>query len=281
MTVLGELIASVGRELRWLALVGVAFMALESLRAFRPSRASQPRRTYLRDLLYSVSNTAVEFVTVLIGTALPQLWLSAMPNHLLAPLHHWMQVQSLFVQVSILLVVGDVAGYCIHRMMHSRGLWRIHAIHHNSRALYWLAANRGHPLGRVLSIAIQAACIGSLGSPHAASVAGTLAVLYGHFIHADLRVTYGPLERVFVSPRIHHWHHATDKAGQGKNFAGMFAFLDWLGGTLYLPPAMIFPSSYGSGEPALADTFVSEMLFPLRRHSQASREKAAERSAAD
>ena len=54
---------------------------------------------------------------------------------------------------------------------------------------------------------------------------------YGYFIHADLPWTYGKLSRIFVSPAMHHWHHAKEIRYAGTNFATVFSVFDIAFGT--------------------------------------------------
>ena len=66
-------------------------------------------------------------------------------------------------------------------------------------------------------------------APLAVFILGTR--LYTVLLHANIDLTYGPLDRVFASPRFHHWHHAADGTGTHHNFAGLFSLFDWLLGT--------------------------------------------------
>jgi sterol desaturase/sphingolipid hydroxylase (fatty acid hydroxylase superfamily) len=58
---------------------------------------------------------------------------------------------------------------------------------------------------------------------------------WGHFIHADLPWTFGPLGRVIVSPAMHRWHHALDRRAYDTNFATIFSLFDRMFGTYRVP----------------------------------------------
>jgi sterol desaturase/sphingolipid hydroxylase (fatty acid hydroxylase superfamily) len=49
------------------------------------------------------------------------------------------------------LLIADFISYRTHRAFHARRLWRLHAIHHSSRQLDWLAATRLHPINELVS----------------------------------------------------------------------------------------------------------------------------------
>jgi sterol desaturase/sphingolipid hydroxylase (fatty acid hydroxylase superfamily) len=50
-----------------------------------------------------------------------------------------------------------------------------------------------------------------------------------------VRLNYGPLRYVPVSPEFHHWHHSSEHEARDKNFGGIFAFFDLLFGSVHLP----------------------------------------------
>ncbi|MEM9145890.1 MAG: sterol desaturase family protein, partial [Pseudomonadota bacterium] len=49
-------------------------------------------------------------------------------------------------------------------------------------------------------------------------------------------LSYGPvLEHVFISPAQHQIHHSRAVRHHNKNYGEIFAFWDWMFGTLYVP----------------------------------------------
>jgi sterol desaturase/sphingolipid hydroxylase (fatty acid hydroxylase superfamily) len=51
----------------------------------------------------------------------------------------------ILIQVLVLLFIGDLFQYWIHRAYHEIPfLWRIHAIHHSAERMDWLAGSRIH-----------------------------------------------------------------------------------------------------------------------------------------
>ena len=63
-------------------------------------------------------------------------------------------------------------------------------------------------------------------------------------IHSNVRVGFGPLRFLFVSPEFHHWHHSNHREARDRNFAGQLSFLDALFGSFHLPRGQI-PTTYG------------------------------------
>ena len=125
--------------------------------------------------------------------------------------------------------VGDFIGYWRHRLEHTRLLWPSHAVHHSDTAMTWLALLRFHPINRLSTFIIDISILTFLGFPaYALLVYSAVKHYYGFFIHADLPWSYGRLDKVFVSPVMHRWHHSIETEAHETNFATVFSFFDWI-----------------------------------------------------
>jgi sterol desaturase/sphingolipid hydroxylase (fatty acid hydroxylase superfamily) len=140
------------------------------------------------------------------------------------------QRQPRALQVIEAVLLLELIGYGMHRAFHEvPALWRIHAVHHSSEHLDWLAALRVHPLDQTLTRAVQFFVLTLLGFPlTVVAGASVLLGLWAIFLHANVRLRFGVLERVLATPAFHHWHHARDSRG---NYAGLFPVVDSLFGT--------------------------------------------------
>jgi sterol desaturase/sphingolipid hydroxylase (fatty acid hydroxylase superfamily) len=97
--------------------------------------------------------------------------------------------------------------------------------------------------------------------PAAVGLAVMIRQAYSAFTHANVRLSFGRLGRLFVSPHQHRWHHSDDPAMAGRNFANILAVLDVLGGTWTVPERQ--PESFGiRGEP-VPKGFVGQMVAPF------------------
>lgn len=171
------------------------------------------------------------------------------------------------VVAGMALLLADGIGYWRHRLMHTRVLWAIHAVHHSDREMTWLTMFRYHPINRMITTIIGTVVLSLLGFP-AFAIAFSNAVrhFHGHFIHADIPWNFGPLRRILVSPVMHQWHHARLVAGRRANFATIFAFYDVVFGTYHLPDEPV--PLLGIDEPEFPKTWVGQFLFPFRRWVQ-------------
>ena len=72
---------------------------------------------------------------------------------------------------------------------------------------------------------------------------------------------------MIASPTFHRWHHTCEQEGLDKNFAGLFAFLDLLFGTFYMPPGRQ-PERFGLAGQQIPKTVLGQLAYPFRRARQ-------------
>ncbi len=85
-----------------------------------------------------------------------------------------------------------------------------------------------------------------------------IGMVWGFFIHANLRWRFGPLEWLVTTPGFHHWHHSLTPIN--RNYASTLPWLDRLFGTHYLPRE--FPDAYGIAA-KLPDSLAGQLVYPL------------------
>jgi sterol desaturase/sphingolipid hydroxylase (fatty acid hydroxylase superfamily) len=148
-----------------------------------------------------------------------------------------------------LLAAGDLALFLGHYAMHkSRILWEFHKVHHSATVLMPLTAYRQHPVEEFITGSLNAAALGLVGGVflYAAPAANVLGVqghnlielialiAARHLRHSHIAVSFGALERFFVSPAQHQLHHSTAREHFDRNFGVVLAIWDWMFGTLVL-----------------------------------------------
>jgi sterol desaturase/sphingolipid hydroxylase (fatty acid hydroxylase superfamily) len=170
------------------------------------------------------------------------------------------------MQVAFFVVSHDLYIYCFHRLQHrSPLLWRIHETHHATHDIDWLSGSRSHPVEILINQTIEFVPMMLLGAaPEVALIKVTIDILWGMYIHSNIDIRSGRLQRILNGPEMHRWHHAIE-INTGVNFATKFALWDWLFGSAYLPAEK--PSGYG-----LADPFPTVYLAQVT-HAFTSRRK--------
>jgi sterol desaturase/sphingolipid hydroxylase (fatty acid hydroxylase superfamily) len=245
-----------------LILMGIVFVPIERLFGQR----EQPifRYEWREDLLY-----------FLIGSLLVQAltFLSLAPS--LALLRHtdWggfrraVASQPVPLQFLEIMFLTDLVQYWVHRAFHRVPfLWNFHAIHHSAQTMDWLASSRMHLIEIVCLRGFTVIPMYVLGFAEPALYAYLIYVYFlSALVHSNLRLRFGFLDRVLVTPRFHHWHHGIEKEAMDVNFAVHFPVLDWLFGTHYLPPDGRWPNGYGIENHPIPKGFVRQFLYPFVR----------------
>ncbi len=154
---------------------------------------------------------------------------------------------------SLLLVLAfDLALFLSHMLQHVFPfLWNFHKVHHSAEVLTPVSVYRMHPVDDLLSFIFTGVFSGIADAFFryfvfrnvSMSVVGNvnlfLFVFYVasyHLRHSHIWFSYGPaLSRIFISPAQHQIHHSKAKRHWDKNFGFIFAFWDWIFGSLYVP----------------------------------------------
>jgi len=158
---------------------------------------------------------------------------------------HLISSWPVWLQLGVLFVVHDFYIYWFHRLQHTnRWFWRIHEAHHSVRNVDWLAGSRSHALEIMINQTIEYAPFLLLGaSPDLWLIKGVIDATWGMYIHSNIDVRSGWLQKVINGPEMHRWHHAGNVEKGGFNFGTKLAIWDWMFGTAYLPKEKV--PSYG------------------------------------
>jgi sterol desaturase/sphingolipid hydroxylase (fatty acid hydroxylase superfamily) len=181
----------------------------------------------------------------------------------------------LWQQCLLVLLLQDILLYWIHRVFHTRAVWKFHAVHHSPQVLDWTSTHRFHPVNDLLAFTLADVVVLLLGfAPGALVVLTPFNIAYSAMVHANLNWTFGPLRYVFASPVFHRWHHTAQAEGRNKNFAPTFPFLDVAFGTFFMPPGRL-PEQFGNGDADFPEDFWGQLLYPFRKSDASGRKEAA------
>jgi len=167
-----------------------------------------------------------------------------------------------WMQLIFFTITHDFYIYWMHRWMHgNKWLWRLHEAHHSPKKVDWLSGSRSHPLEIVLNQTIEFAPIILLGAPvEVIAYKGLISAVWGMYIHCNVDIQSGWLQKIINGPEMHRWHHSTGK-GRNRNFATKFAFWDWIFGTVYLPETK--PDEYGL-KTYFPNNYFAQTIFAFR-----------------
>jgi lathosterol oxidase len=250
-----------------LLLMAVIFVPLE--RAF--ARVPQPiaRSGFQTDLVYFfVGHVFIQVVVFF--TVIPASLFFAWARH--PSFQHAVASQPTALQFVEIVLVSDLFQYATHRSFHRIPLlWRVHAIHHSTNEMDWLAGSRLHILEVLVVRAIMFVPLYILGFGQGPVTAYVLFVaIHAVLLHANVRFHFGWLEKVLTTPRYHQFHHAAEGAALNNNFALHLPILDRFFGTHYLPDRA-WPKQMGIEANPVPDTWSAQLIYPFRRKTQSPR----------
>lgn len=241
---------------------GLLFIPIERILA-RNKQQGVFRDEWREDLFYYlVSSLLVQILTYL--TLAPSNFVIHTQN--IGAVRAWAHDLPWIVQLIAIMLLTDLAQYWLHRAFHRVPfLWGFHAVHHSAKSMDWIAGARMHFIEIIILRSVTATPALIIGFDESALQAYMLIVyISSTFIHSNLGTNFGFLEKIFVSPRFHHWHHGLDKEAVDVNFAIHFPFLDRLFGTYHLPDGK-WPSGYGIQGHPVPLGYWKQFLYPFRR----------------
>jgi sterol desaturase/sphingolipid hydroxylase (fatty acid hydroxylase superfamily) len=242
---------------------GLIFVPIETL---VPRRREQGifRYEWREDLFYYlVSSMLVQVFT----------WLSFIPANTLFAITSWSGFRAwvsglpFAVQFIAVMFLTDLVQYWLHRLFHRiPALWRFHAVHHSAQAMDWMAGARMHFLEILILRSTTVIPMIVLGfSQGVVNTYIFVVYLYATFVHSNLGLRFGVIEKLLVTPRFHHWHHGIEKEAIDVNFAVHFPLLDRVFGTHHLPEDGRWPEGYGIGGHPVPKGYWRQFLHPFRR----------------
>ena len=185
------------------------------------------------------------------------------------------RIISLVVATLATLLALDFGLFVSHWLHHKiPALWAFHAVHHSAPEMTPLTATRVHPVEYFVNRAIATATTGLLLGVWRATVQpdlsvqtilGTHAVFFVFQLvfaaarHSSIPMSFGPFERVFVSPRMHQLHHSIDPSHHNRNFGTVLSVWDAVFGLRIrtIPPEGVRFGVHGMDGDSLRATLVS------------------------
>jgi ornithine lipid hydroxylase len=180
------------------------------------------------------------------------------------PFRIWPDQWPIAAQVVLKLVVGDLFRYWFHIASHKTDLfWRLHAVHHSPKKLYWLNVGRFHPVEKALQFLLDSLPFIAAGvSAEVLALSFLFYAVNGFFQHSNVDARYGFLNYIVSSAEVHRWHHSRLAAESDHNYGNNLMIWDLVFGTYFRP------KDRRVGELGLMNRrypldFLGQMLSPL------------------
>lgn len=244
---LHDALVNTWQQFQWVCVIYCVGLALERL---RPAQESQPLQHVGFNLVYTALFLLATNILVPPLQAITKPWIDQFG--LALPVAFPDSLSGQVLQVLTFLFIMDFFYYWFHRSQHmSPWLWAQHKIHHSEYSLNVTTGNRHHWLEEPLRVFLLWLPIGLLFQQKPVTIAWlwTTFLLWGYFIHMNLKLPFGPLTPVFGGPQLHRIHHSNLTEHHDKNFAAFFPIFDILFGTYYKPRPGMYPTTgLGDGE---------------------------------
>jgi len=202
-------------------------------------------------LLQPISLVLLIYPLGLIATVLTAVSVKSGLNLLFTSPHWAITTGSFGVYNFLWILAYDFAQYIAHYWEHkSPVLWEFHKIHHSAKVLNPMTAYRFHPFDHCFVSCIVSIFTGvvtaifswvynqeiTIISVFQMHIVLFLFYLIGYnFRHSHIKLVYPVwLQYILICPSQHQIHHSIEEKHWDKNMGYVFAFWDYLFGTLYI-----------------------------------------------
>ena len=236
-------------------------------------------RGYRQDAMYTILNSTV---TLPLIAALSLSFAAVVRTRL--PFLTFPRIGWLPHSLAILAILFAMDGcnWAAHLANHRfPALWRFHELHHSQEDMSVLTVFRTHPFVHVVYLValipgIVLIANGGLSTSLLVAYAGSVALA-----HSNLRLGFGPLGRIFVSPNYHRIHHRLE-GRQDVNLGFALTIWDQLFKTAVFPTRETVSIATGlPGRPLIVEqeaatpqhwrVFIAQLKAPWRPLSNVER----------
>ncbi|MFV0259242.1 MAG: sterol desaturase family protein [Acidimicrobiales bacterium] len=217
---------------------------------------------------------------------------SAFAVALTAPVASWLDAHAGFlvvhatstlptgVAVGLGVLIGDFWAWFMHMLNHKIPLfWRFHVVHHSQEHLTFFTSNKVHPLDLLMDLVVLFLPFyfffpDLLADRTTITVVSLATLWWTRLQHANLRLNFGPLRYLLVTPQSHRIHHSVDPVHYNSNYVSVFAW-DRLFRTQHpdsdsYPPTGIgdpnYPEATSFSPGALLASLTGQLAYPFQRH---------------
>ena len=150
------------------------------------------------------------------------------------------QLGPIWLQIPTILLAVSFFRYWMHRWQHKNEfLWKLHSYHHRVTDLKASNTFVSHPIDYSLRNVLVYVLLGLVGfDPVSLLIALPALTVPGILSHCGGDVKGGVLNKWFVTPEVHRWHHSAvvpEGHRYSVNYSVEFAVWDRLFGTYHLP----------------------------------------------
>lgn len=253
----------------------LVYLATFSFEYLAPKQIKYPllkRKGFWTDLWYVIF---MDYVLEVIGlyaiaSGFEYLTLHAMHSMgIETPLVNLHEVLPPWARFIVFFVVIDFLQWFAHFLLHrSNFFWQFHKIHHAQETLGFASTRHFH-FGEYLLLKPAFWIPFSLCGFQLQADGGYvlwyiwIAYMLTFLSHCNIRIKWGFIKYVFITPETHYWHHSRNIPGRyGVNYASSLVIWDLLFGHFYNPkdkePVLGIPDN------DVPDTWLGQMAYPFK-----------------
>jgi len=130
-----------------------------------------------------------------------------------------------------------ISQYVAHFLLHKvELLWRLHVVHHGDTYVDVTTGTRHHPADYIVRELFALAAMLFIGAQPSHYLAYRVAsIIFTYFTHANILIPE-QIDRafhyIFVTPKMHKFHHHFERPWTDRNYGNIFSFWDRFFGTL-------------------------------------------------
>ena len=251
----------------WISLEGISiviflFIIVVPFERLFPRQKHQGfKRPHLDlDIGYAMAAPFLNIIALGVGIFIGVVSLAWIPGLLIA--QYVAMIPSPYKLIAGILLF-DMTTYWAHRFYHEVPiLWKFHSIHHSTEHMDWVSGFRAHPFDGTL---IVPAIVFLLAAGFETEQVGFLAIfqiVFGLFLHANVRFRFKLFDRFIMTPEFHHWHHSNEEDAIWSNYSTFLPLWDMLFGTYFMPKGKRRPKIYGVDE-LVPMTMAEQLKYPF------------------
>jgi len=174
------------------------------------------------------------------------------------------------LQLLVFFIVLDFVQWVTHILLHKFPfLWKFHKVHHSVKEMGFAAHLRYHWMENVFYKPLKTFGVMILGGfePEQAYIVHFLAIAIGHFNHANIKITWGPLKYLLNNPVMHLYHHSytLPEGRYGVNFGISLSLWDYIFRTNYIPDdSGTIPLGF-PGDENFPNDFIGQNTYGFRK----------------
>ena len=177
-----------------------------------------------------------------------------------------------WTQLLTLFVIADFIQWNVHRTLHRvPWMWEFHKVHHSVKEMGVAAHLRFHWMESIFYKTAQYIPLAMIGfGLQDFFIVHIFTTAIGHFNHANLNISYGPLKYIFNNPKMHIWHHAKTlpDGSYGVNYGLTLSVWDYIFKTDYIPSNGQDIALGFDQDEQFPKTLGKQLIYPLFKSSK-------------